>query len=120
MKTPARKGGASRKRTATPGRPAAAARKPAAPAPAAGKPAAEATLRGYDPRWLTRLYRDMVLIREFEERVKFLFLKMPDQHHLAVQLQQKLLGMRWLRHSFSMNSLSADKNSAPCLPLMSR
>ena len=37
----------------------------------------------YDPQWLLGLYRQMVLIREFEERVKFLFLEgiMPGTIH---------------------------------------
>jgi len=66
MKTPAKKGAAKKTRAA-----------------AVKKPAAETPLRGYDPKWLTRLYHDMVLIREFEERVKFLFLQgiMPGTIH---------------------------------------
>ena len=37
----------------------------------------------YDPQWLLGLYRKMVLIREFEDRVKFLFLEgvMPGTIH---------------------------------------
>jgi len=39
--------------------------------------------KGYDPKWLLGLYRTMVKIREFEERVKFLFLEgvMPGTIH---------------------------------------
>jgi len=39
--------------------------------------------KGYDPQWLLGLYRTMVKIREFEERVKFLFLEgvMPGTIH---------------------------------------
>jgi len=85
MKTPARKRTAARKTAAGAGKPAPGGRQSAGkkPAPAPKKPAAEAPLRGYDAAWLTRLYRDMVLIREFEERVKYLFLQgiMPGTIH---------------------------------------
>jgi TPP-dependent pyruvate/acetoin dehydrogenase alpha subunit len=89
MKTPARKGAAAVKKAARPKKPAPAARKTAGkapgkkPAPAAKKSGTEAPLRGYDVKWLKRLYHDMVLIREFEERVKFLFLQgvMPGTIH---------------------------------------
>ena len=48
----------------------------------APKPAPKPARR-YDPKWLLGLYRQMVLIREFEERVKFLFLEgvMPGTIH---------------------------------------
>lgn len=41
------------------------------------------TARTYDPAWLLGLYRGMVLLREFEERVKLLFLEgtMPGTIH---------------------------------------
>ena len=47
------------------------------------KPAAEEDLSAYDAKWLTGLFRGMVLIREFEERVKYLFLQgiMPGTIH---------------------------------------
>ena len=37
----------------------------------------------YDPQWLLGLYRRMVLIRQFEDRVKYLFLEgiMPGTIH---------------------------------------
>ncbi len=49
----------------------------------AKKPAGGPSLRDYDQKWLSRLYHDMVLIREFEERVKYLFLQgvMPGTIH---------------------------------------
>lgn len=46
-------------------------------------PAPKSAARSYDTQWLLGLYRRMVLIREFEERVKFLFLEgvMPGTIH---------------------------------------
>ena len=54
----------------------AAPTKTAVAAPKSGEPS-------YDTRWLLGLYRRMVLIRQFEERVKFLFLEgvMPGTIH---------------------------------------
>jgi TPP-dependent pyruvate/acetoin dehydrogenase alpha subunit len=81
MKTPAKKGAAV-KRAAKAGKPAGKAASRSA-APRAAGAGGEAPLKGYDPKWLTRLYRDMVLLREFEDRVKYLFLQgiMPGTIH---------------------------------------
>ena len=55
--------------------------KNAAPEKAALAPKSAA--QSYDTQWLLGLYRRMVLIRQFEERVKFLFLEgvMPGTIH---------------------------------------
>jgi pyruvate dehydrogenase E1 component alpha subunit len=56
--------------------------KKAAPAKTA-VPAPKSVAPSYDTQWLLGLYRRMVLIRQFEERVKFLFLEgvMPGTIH---------------------------------------
>jgi pyruvate dehydrogenase E1 component alpha subunit len=54
-------------------------KKPAAGGPAAQRPAP----KSYEPQWLLGLYRRMALIRQFEDRVKYLFLQgvMPGTIH---------------------------------------
>jgi len=51
--------------------------------------------RSYDTAWLRGLYRRMVLIREFEERVKFLFLEgvMPGTIHQSQGQEASAVGV---------------------------